>query len=79
MLRLFHISDSELIFNDLLIVCMSAYVCMSVSVCCVRACVHACTSVHEFNLSHYDIIYSLGILVLWPCTFYVSELVSMPF
>ena len=79
MLRLFHISVSELIFNELLIVCMSAYVCMSVSVCCVRACVHACTSVHEFNLSHYDIIYSLGILVLWPCTFYVSELVSMPF
>ena len=79
MLRLFHISVSELIFKDLLIVCMSAYVCMSVSVCCVRACVHACTSVHEFNLSHYDIIYSLGILVLWPCTFYVSELVSMPF
>ena len=78
MLRLFHISVSELIFKDLLIVCMSAYVCMSVSVCCVRACVHACTSVHEFNLSHYDIIYSLGILVLWPCTFYVSELVSMP-
>ena len=79
MLRLFHISVSELIFNELLIVCMSAYVCMSVSVCCVRACVHACTSVHEFNLSHYDIIYSLGILVLWPCTFYVSELVSKPF
>ena len=64
MQRLFHISYSELISNDLLIVCMSAYVCMSVSVCCVRACVHACTSVHEFNLSHYDIIYSLGILVL---------------
>ena len=79
MLRLFHISVSELISNDLLIVYMSAYVCMSVSVCCVRACFHACTSVHEFNLSHYDIIYSLGILVLWPCTFYVSELVSMPF
>ena len=79
MLRLFHISVSELISNDLLIVCMSVYVCMSVSVCCVRACLHACTSVHEFNLSHYDIIYSLGILVLWPCTFYVSELVSMPF
>ena len=79
MLRLFHISVSELISNDLLIVCMSAYVCMSVSVCCVRACLHACTSVHEFNLSHYDIIYSLGILVLWPCTFCVSELVSMPF
>ena len=79
MLRLFHISVPELISNDLLIVCMSAYVCISVSVCCVRACVHACTSVHEFNLSHYDIIYSLGILVLWPCTFYVSELVSMPF
>ena len=79
MLRLFHISVSELISNDLLIVCRSAYVCMSVSVCCVCACVHACTSVHVFNLSHYDIIYSLGILVLWPCTFYVSELVSMPF
>ena len=55
------------------------YVCLFLSVVCVRACVHACTSVHEFNLSHYDIIYSLGILVLWPCTFYVSELVSMPF
>ena len=79
MLRLFHISVSELIFNDLLIVCMSAYVCMSVSVCFMHACMQACTSVHEFNLSHYDIIYSLGILVLWPCTFYVSELVSMPF
>ena len=79
MLQLFHISVSELISNDLLIMCMSAYVCMSVSVCCVPACVHACTSVRAFNLSHYDIIYSLGILVLWPCTFYVSELVSMPF
>ena len=63
------------------------YVCLFLSVVCVRACVracmracvHACTSVHEFNLSHYVIIYSLGILVLWPCTFYVSELVSMPF